>query len=63
MFLDCVGSPRDFLGVLNSTPIRSSMSLEIRSTPPRHPTRKDKNRAAPEQLEVFYAAGAGRSAL
>ena len=32
IFLGFVGSPRDFLGVLIFAPIRSSRSLEIRST-------------------------------
>ena len=32
-FLGCVGSPRDFFGVFIFTLIRSSPSLEIRSTP------------------------------
>ena len=33
-FLGFVGSPRNFLGVLILAPIRSSLSLEIRSTAP-----------------------------
>ena len=33
IFLGFPGSPRDFLGVLIFAPIRSSPSLEIRSTP------------------------------
>ena len=33
IFLGCVGGPRDFFG-FDFIPIRSSSSLEIRTTPP-----------------------------
>ena len=36
-FFGFVAGPRDFLGVLIFAPIRSSLSLEIWSTPPPHP--------------------------